>query len=408
MPDREERAAQPSTQPSSSGRTATPSPARRPRCTSASSVASSSAEGGGMFRTPVSLYIKRTHIQTRLQEGSEGLQLVVHAEHPCAGVITCTLSVLLALRKAVCLLATMPTRFTASSGFSPSVYTGPSYVSTPMKTRLDKLLVDRGHAALPRARPGPHPRRPRARRRAAHRQARHTHRPRLPSSACSATTSSTSAAAASSSNAPSTTGASISPASPVPTSAPPPEASPTACSSAAPPPSSPSTPATARSRRSSAPTPASPCWSAPTPACSSPRTRSPRTAIRFFAMDVSFISATLVLPAVLAALAAPEQTWQGEPSSSDQAAVRSRPRERRQGRHRPRPRRPPARHRPRHLRRPGTRRHRPRPHRLPHPRHGRQPRISPPRHLREGLTPICTDAPIRTNRSQNSKLRTGK
>ena len=29
-------------------------------------------------------------------------------------------------------------------------------------------------------------------------------------------------------------------------------------------------------------------------------------------MDVSFISATLVLPAVLAALAPPEKTWQGE------------------------------------------------------------------------------------------------
>jgi 23S rRNA (cytidine1920-2'-O)/16S rRNA (cytidine1409-2'-O)-methyltransferase len=34
--------------------------------------------------------------------------------------------------------------------------------------------------------------------------------------------------------------------------------------------------------------------------------------ITFFAMDVSFISATLVLPAVLAALAAPGQSWQGE------------------------------------------------------------------------------------------------
>ena len=34
--------------------------------------------------------------------------------------------------------------------------------------------------------------------------------------------------------------------------------------------------------------------------------------IRFFAMDVSFISATLVLPAVLAALASPNETWQGE------------------------------------------------------------------------------------------------
>jgi 23S rRNA (cytidine1920-2'-O)/16S rRNA (cytidine1409-2'-O)-methyltransferase len=34
--------------------------------------------------------------------------------------------------------------------------------------------------------------------------------------------------------------------------------------------------------------------------------------ITFFAMDVSFISATLVLPAVLAALAAPGEAWQGE------------------------------------------------------------------------------------------------
>jgi 23S rRNA (cytidine1920-2'-O)/16S rRNA (cytidine1409-2'-O)-methyltransferase len=32
----------------------------------------------------------------------------------------------------------------------------------------------------------------------------------------------------------------------------------------------------------------------------------------FLAMDVSFISATLVLPAVLAALAAPGKNWQGE------------------------------------------------------------------------------------------------
>src|SRR6202046_3723712 len=32
----------------------------------------------------------------------------------------------------------------------------------------------------------------------------------------------------------------------------------------------------------------------------------------FLAMDVSFISATLVLPAVLAALAPPEKNWQGE------------------------------------------------------------------------------------------------
>ena len=34
--------------------------------------------------------------------------------------------------------------------------------------------------------------------------------------------------------------------------------------------------------------------------------------IRFIAMDVSFISATLVLPAVLAALAAPQAAWHGE------------------------------------------------------------------------------------------------
>jgi 23S rRNA (cytidine1920-2'-O)/16S rRNA (cytidine1409-2'-O)-methyltransferase len=34
--------------------------------------------------------------------------------------------------------------------------------------------------------------------------------------------------------------------------------------------------------------------------------------ISFFAMDVSFISATLVLPAVIAALAPPETHWQGE------------------------------------------------------------------------------------------------
>ncbi len=33
---------------------------------------------------------------------------------------------------------------------------------------------------------------------------------------------------------------------------------------------------------------------------------------RFIAMDVSFISATLVLPAVVAALAAPDERWQGE------------------------------------------------------------------------------------------------
>jgi len=36
------------------------------------------------------------------------------------------------------------------------------------------------------------------------------------------------------------------------------------------------------------------------------------TAITFFAMDVSFISATLVLPAVIAALAPAEVKWQGE------------------------------------------------------------------------------------------------
>jgi 23S rRNA (cytidine1920-2'-O)/16S rRNA (cytidine1409-2'-O)-methyltransferase len=34
--------------------------------------------------------------------------------------------------------------------------------------------------------------------------------------------------------------------------------------------------------------------------------------VRFFAMDVSFISATLVLPAVLGALAPPGETWQGD------------------------------------------------------------------------------------------------
>ena len=34
--------------------------------------------------------------------------------------------------------------------------------------------------------------------------------------------------------------------------------------------------------------------------------------IEFFALDVSFISATLVLPAVLAAFAEPDQTWHGE------------------------------------------------------------------------------------------------
>ncbi|MGA8939555.1 MAG: TlyA family RNA methyltransferase [Acidobacteriaceae bacterium] len=36
------------------------------------------------------------------------------------------------------------------------------------------------------------------------------------------------------------------------------------------------------------------------------------TPVRFFAMDVSFISATLVLPAVISALASPETRWQGE------------------------------------------------------------------------------------------------
>ena len=35
-------------------------------------------------------------------------------------------------------------------------------------------------------------------------------------------------------------------------------------------------------------------------------------AIRFFAMDVSFISATLVLPALVAALAAEDETWNGD------------------------------------------------------------------------------------------------
>jgi 23S rRNA (cytidine1920-2'-O)/16S rRNA (cytidine1409-2'-O)-methyltransferase len=34
--------------------------------------------------------------------------------------------------------------------------------------------------------------------------------------------------------------------------------------------------------------------------------------VRFFAMDVSFISATLVLPAVVSALAPPDTKWQGE------------------------------------------------------------------------------------------------
>ena len=40
--------------------------------------------------------------------------------------------------------------------------------------------------------------------------------------------------------------------------------------------------------------------------------RSGGPAFSFLAMDVSFISATLVLPAVIAALAAPEDRWQGE------------------------------------------------------------------------------------------------
>jgi 23S rRNA (cytidine1920-2'-O)/16S rRNA (cytidine1409-2'-O)-methyltransferase len=34
--------------------------------------------------------------------------------------------------------------------------------------------------------------------------------------------------------------------------------------------------------------------------------------MRFFAMDVSFISATLVLPAVIAALSPAQTNWQGE------------------------------------------------------------------------------------------------
>lgn len=38
----------------------------------------------------------------------------------------------------------------------------------------------------------------------------------------------------------------------------------------------------------------------------------PDARIRFFAMDVSFISATLVLPAVIPALAAASEPWQGE------------------------------------------------------------------------------------------------
>jgi 23S rRNA (cytidine1920-2'-O)/16S rRNA (cytidine1409-2'-O)-methyltransferase len=40
--------------------------------------------------------------------------------------------------------------------------------------------------------------------------------------------------------------------------------------------------------------------------------RSGRPAFSFFAMDVSFISATLVLPAVLSALSTPAHPWQGE------------------------------------------------------------------------------------------------
>jgi len=48
------------------------------------------------------------------------------------------------------------------------------------------------------------------------------------------------------------------------------------------------------------------------PANSSPPTYS--ASLR--AMDVSFISATLVLPAVISALSTPENPWQGEPSSS--------------------------------------------------------------------------------------------
>ena len=40
--------------------------------------------------------------------------------------------------------------------------------------------------------------------------------------------------------------------------------------------------------------------------------RSGGPALSFFAMDVSFISATLVLPAVLAALSTPQHRWQGE------------------------------------------------------------------------------------------------
>jgi len=44
--------------------------------------------------------------------------------------------------------------------------------------------------------------------------------------------------------------------------------------------------------------------------CHPPRRGEP--AFSFFAMDVSFISATLVLPAVLTALSTPQQPWQGE------------------------------------------------------------------------------------------------
>ncbi len=48
------------------------------------------------------------------------------------------------------------------------------------------------------------------------------------------------------------------------------------------------------------------------PACSRPHELAAAGAISFLAMDVSFISATLVLPAVLRALAPPGQTWRGE------------------------------------------------------------------------------------------------
>jgi len=49
-------------------------------------------------------------------------------------------------------------------------------------------------------------------------------------------------------------------------------------------------------------------------------TPSPALQPVFICMDVSFISATLVLPAVLNALATPDQPWSGE-LSSHQAAV---------------------------------------------------------------------------------------